>query len=343
MGKNNKGNKKNKGNGENCAGEACNTFNPNAYKGYVPAEKGVTRRNNPDGTPNRKYVDMLEVDREIAGQKYVCMSFVSPELVLRRKELYIFSKFVEQWDMTKSMKKFQDFLGFLCHKYKLVQDDVINDLKEFIQTEQQELANYDKVKEDFDTFVENFGAEWEKKFDQENEFQTSVRGVKVRGVFATEEEAKFRAKMLREADQAFDVYVGPVGTWVPWEQEAYRMKNVEYMEEELNQLVQEKQKNEEFAKAAFDQRVKEMKQKAIQENKEKAAKHGFALTQDVDENGELVGVQDGLGASTVEKNIFNSTEEVTVEDVANELFHGDTVVVPKGDGKLPQNVGVEVM
>ena len=62
------------------------------------------------------------------------------------------------------------------------------------------------------------------------------------------------------------------------------------MEEELNQLHSEKLKNEERAKQAFDQRVKDAKKKAIMENIELAKKSGNVLTQTIDEEGNLVGV-----------------------------------------------------
>ena len=39
-----------------------------------------------DGAENPKYVDLLEEDKPIAGQKFVCVSFVSPEKVLKQKE-----------------------------------------------------------------------------------------------------------------------------------------------------------------------------------------------------------------------------------------------------------------
>ena len=35
---------------------------------------------------NPKYVDLLEEDKPIAGQKFVCVSFVSPEKILKKKE-----------------------------------------------------------------------------------------------------------------------------------------------------------------------------------------------------------------------------------------------------------------
>ena len=41
---------------------------------------------NNDGTKNPKYVDLLEEDKPIAGQKFVCVSFVSPENILKQKE-----------------------------------------------------------------------------------------------------------------------------------------------------------------------------------------------------------------------------------------------------------------
>ena len=43
--------------------------------------------------------------------------------------------------------------------------------------------------------------------------------------------------MLREMDPTHDVYVGPVGSWMPFHPEAYKTGRVEYMEEELHDEV----------------------------------------------------------------------------------------------------------
>ena len=43
---------------------------------------------NSDGTKNPKYVDLLEEDKPISGQKFVCVSFVSPENILMQKNYY---------------------------------------------------------------------------------------------------------------------------------------------------------------------------------------------------------------------------------------------------------------
>ena len=129
--------------------------------------------------------------------------------------------------------------------------------------------------------------EWRNR---KNAFQTSVRGLKVRGVFSSQEEAEERCKKLRDIDPNHDIFVGPVGMWIPWDPDAYKTGRVEFMEEELNQLHSEKMKNEQRAKEEFEKRIRETKQKAIQENIDNANKSGNVLTQTMDEDGNLVGV-----------------------------------------------------
>jgi hypothetical protein len=121
--------------------------------------------------------------------------------------------------------------------------------------------------------------------------------------------------------------VGPVGLWMPWEPEAYKTGRVEYMEEELNQLMSEKNKNESNAKSAFDQRVKESKKKAIEENIKNAEKSGNSLTQSIDEQGNLIGV-----------NNQESGGNISSADIQMELFEGENIVVGKTDNGQSQLV-----
>ena len=37
-----------------------------------------------------EHIDLLDEDKAIAEQKFVCLSFVSPEKILKNKELFIF-------------------------------------------------------------------------------------------------------------------------------------------------------------------------------------------------------------------------------------------------------------
>ena len=99
------------------------------------------------------------------------------------------------------------------------------------------------------------------------------------------------------------------------------------MEDELNQLMFEKNKNESNAKIEFDKRVKESKQKAIEENIKNAEKSGNTLTQNIDEQGNLIGVNNG---STQEFGL-KEKENISSADIQRELFEGDNIVVGKTD------------
>jgi len=252
---------------------------------------GFERKNLPNGDTNPKYIDLLDEDDALAGQKFACMSFVSPEKILKKREVYLFDQFVQQWDMTKSMSKFSDFVNFISYKYNLKVDSVIADYNDFIKEEESKIKA-DSVLDDYKTFLDKQEDRLTQVFQRENAFQTSTRGLKIRGVYGTQEEAEIRCKKLRELDPNHDIYVGPVGMWIPWDPDAYKTGRVEFMEEELNQLHQEKVKNETKAKEEFDRRVKETKRKAIEENIKLAEKSGNVLTQTMDEEGNLIGVRD---------------------------------------------------
>jgi hypothetical protein len=280
----------------------------------------------PNGTPNPKYVDVLEVDKPIAGQNYGCFSFISPEKIIKQREMFYFEKFLKSWEISKSMEKFHEFLNFISFKYRLKFEDMVVDFEEFLKEEKDNIVNSVSLENDYKTYLDNHEHELEKEFNVKHNFQTSVRGFKAGGNFQTQEEAEFRAKMLREANPHFDVYVGPIGVWLPWEPEAYKTGRVEYMEDELNQLAHEKINNENAAKNAFEQRIKETKQKAIDDNKKNAEKFGTAITQDVDDDGNLIGV----GVVSQEKEFSAGDGEddklVSVDEVRAVLFEGENIV-----------------
>ena len=55
------------------------------------SKEGFIKKNNLDGSENPKYVDLLEEDKPLSGQKFVCVSFVSPENILKQKNHFFFS------------------------------------------------------------------------------------------------------------------------------------------------------------------------------------------------------------------------------------------------------------
>jgi len=290
------------------------------------SQKNNFERKIENGLTNPKYVDLLEEDKTIAGQKFVCVSFISPEKVLKKKEVFFFDEFLKKWDFNKSMEKFVQFLNFVSFKYNMSFDDLTNDFKDFVKEEKEALSK-NSIEDEYKTFIDNNEEELEKSFNLSNSFQTNTRGLKIRGSFPTIEEAELRCKLLREMDPNHDVFVGPVGLWMPWDPEAYKTERVEYMEEELNQLMHEKTKNETNAKNTFEQRIKETKEKAIEDNIKNAEKSGNTLTQTIDKDGNLVGVNN----VNTQEVALNDKEEISVSDIRSELFDGENIVVGKTD------------
>jgi len=186
--------------------------------------------------------------------------------------------------------------------------------------------------DDFKTYLDNNEEKMLEKFNKLHGFQPSTRGVKIRGSFPSIEEAELRCKILREMDPNHDVYVGPIGMWMPWDPDAYKTGRVEHMEDELNQLMHEKTVNETSAKNEFEKHVKETKQKAIEENKKNAEKYGTQITQTIDEQGNLVNVNN-LNTQETE---LTKNDEVSVSDIQKELFEGDNVVMNMSDGGLSE-------
>lgn len=274
-------------------------------------------------TDTSRLIDLLDEDKPVANQKFVCVSFVSPENILKQKQQFMFEEFAKHWDLKYNMQKFTEFMNFISYKYNLKFDNVMADLDEYVKGEQESIRNL-SINDDYKTFLDNHEDQLTEEFKKKFSFQTSVRGLKIRGSYPSQQEAELRCKMLREIDPNHDVYVGPVGMWMPWEPEAYKTGRVEYLEDELNKLMHEKHKNEASAKEAFDARVKETKKKAIEENIKKAKESGNKLTQTLNKEGELVNVANMI---TQENSLLSGNgEEVTSEQVKEELFEGDNIL-----------------
>jgi hypothetical protein len=211
-------------------------------------------------------------------------------------------------------------MNFISYKYNVNFDSLSSDLDEFC-TEEKDMLKNTTIENDYKTFVDNSEEALQSAFDTEHQFQTSVRSVKIRGVYPTQEEAELRCKMLREADPNHDVYVGPVGMWMPWEPEAYKTGRVEYLEDELNQLMHEKAKNDNRDKASFEKRVREAKESAIKENVKIAKESGNKLSQNIDANGNLYDVRN-----------VSDGDVTSVADIRSEIFENPDVVPNKSSG-----------
>ena len=155
---------------------------------------------------SEKKIDYLSVDDPISGQNYVCMSFVSPE------------------------KLIQDFKAFQVCK--------------FLQSYCKDLdLKYDEIYSKYEDYIYKYAEELQRDYDEKNEYKTSMRGIKVRGVYNTREEAENRAKSLSRNDSSFHVFVGQVGYWLPWDPCADNVEKEVFQNEQLNELMEGYEKN----------------------------------------------------------------------------------------------------
>ena len=271
------------------------------------------------GEINPKYVDLCDEDPSIAGQKFTCLSFVSPEKILKKREVYLFDQFIKNWEFSKSMERYFEFIHFIAYKHNMNVETLITDFNDFVKEEGDKLQK-SGIDDDYKNFMDKREDKLNEKFNREHSFQTSTRGLKVRGVFSTQEEAEQKCKKLRDQDPNHDIFVGPVGVWIPWDPDAYKTGKVEHLEEEMNALHKEKMKNEEMAKKEFEERIRETKKKAIMENIEKAKASGNVLTQTMDDDGNLIGVKETVNFEEREVADAESTQlrnELLMEQNAN--------------------------
>jgi len=175
--------------------------------------------------------DFLSVDQPIPGQKFVCLSFVSPEKVLEDKHLYY------MWHYERHLQsKIEELNGKL--------KEALNGEDTCVEINKTEPCSFKQFKEMFLDFEYAQHTKIEETFYELNDFTTTVRGLKVRGVYDTQKEADFRAKQLRSRDSSHHVFRGQVGTWLPWDPNPDDIANQEYAEDELNTLMKKKKENE---------------------------------------------------------------------------------------------------
>lgn len=190
--------------------------------------------------------DYLEVDPPIPGQSYVCLSFVSPEEMIRKKSIYESRKYLEH----------------LINRTKLEEDNPnrITLEQAISQCSVDGFADYSIVHEKENT----------EKFNEENEFKTSIRGIKVRGVYETMKEAQRRAKVLQTRDPTFNVFVGQVGYWLPWDPNPDTIENQEYSEQTLNEIVKKYKENKQVKDELWENETRKRIEMAKKEGNQKS-------------------------------------------------------------------------
>lgn len=95
------------------------------------------------------------------------------------------------------------------------------------------------------------------------------RAIKIRGSYESFEAAQKRCEKIRSFDPHFNVFVGEVGKWLPWEDNPENARDVVYAESELNKIMKQYHEEQEKSRMYHEERKNAMIQQAIKENEKK--------------------------------------------------------------------------
>jgi hypothetical protein len=227
-------------------------------------------QNNQQSQPPK--VDYLDVDKEIPGQRYCCMSFISPENVLKDKNMFFIRNFLNSYVAKLKIDSLEKFLVENLSKFnegrteQLTTDDVLGDLRTYVE-ENAMTFREENVLEEYETYLLKNREKLQENFDKENNFRTSVRGIKVRGTYSTYDEARARADRLRQEDPNFNVFVGQVGYWLPWDPDPSAVGEQEYAEKELNELMKNYHENKIQQEDIFREEKRLAMEEALRQNR----------------------------------------------------------------------------
>lgn len=214
--------------------------------------------------------DFLGEDVEIPGQKFCLLSFLSPEKVLAKKEVFYFEKFLQQYEFNLRIRNLEGFLAStlqtinnrldesavefdkqdlsgcadLCRNSRLRVDTVIDSLQKFMKNNEADMKE-SKLREAYEDWISTNKTKLEDEFFAKNDFRTTVRGLKVRGVYGSRAEAEARSKKLQRNDALHNIFLGEIGKWLPWDPAPMDVPEQEYAEEQLNTLMKKYKENEE--------------------------------------------------------------------------------------------------
>lgn len=242
--------------------------------------------------------DYLRQDPPISDQSWVCLSFVSPEDMILKKEMMYMNEFLvrdvnktlkdEAVHMVKELTKvFSQQIEPIVDRYKASVNESDRQIGKHLEeaykkcfVDESNFANRclhlyaidgEELHDKYKIFKVQTSDEFEKKFDKENNYRTSVRGLKVRGVFNDRRDANERAKLMRE-HEPLSVFVAPVGQWLPWDPDPDAVQDSDYMLPQLNELMKKYHDNVKDKNKHFEERKREMIENANLTNAEKKRK-----------------------------------------------------------------------
>jgi len=225
--------------------------------------------------------DYLNVDNSVPGQQFCCISFISPESIIKKKETFIL----------------HNFLKHISSEYNNSEEEIINKFEDYKYVNEKTLS---------------------QSFTEENDFVCNTRGVKVRGSYDTKQEAEFRAKLLQKKDPNHSVFIGQVGYWLPWDPSLTYVDDIdgEYLNNELNTLMKKYKENQENKEAQFNDLVSE--KMAIKQPIDKLDPWLEKIEEPTNEQTIPTSPETAIEEQTAPASPETATEELSIEEQAVE-------------------------
>lgn len=168
--------------------------------------------------------------------------------------------------------------------------------------------------------------------------KVTLTGIKVRGVFSNYDEACSHAKALQSIDEYHHVFVGKMGEWLPYDPDpdSKFVKNSEYANVQLNEMMKKYQENQEKAKLFHEHQKNEQMKKNLTENINNVNKNKKELMDELNEN------KDESRKEFLLKNIEKIEENIKKMEKKQEdletLNKGITAKLNIGKKQVTQNV-----
>ena len=239
--------------------------------------------------------DYLKEDPPITGQDWTVLSIVSPNDMVSLKNLYYSNHFMVN-DINKTITaQAVQMAKFLNAKLRSNISDVLDKLQASVDDDDKrayDILNkrYSDMEVDEDEFIDECRRKYEldeeeimdrykvyiaehrqrldREFDEAHDDAVSTRGFKVRGSYQRLQDARARAKMLRDSvEPAIHTFVAPVGKWLPVDFEADEAQEQEYMLPQLNDLMKKYHEGMHAKDVHYQDRKREMEEKANSNNK----------------------------------------------------------------------------
>ena len=226
--------------------------------------------------------DYLVVDPGVPGQEWCVLSFIRPEDLARKRELFYMHHYLGEQVNEYLAASVQDMSRRINAEFFKAMEDRIEKLKESKNENHQVIANemyeirkslecdenklaemclhaHGKDPEDtlaqFDAFKLRRAEKLDEEFDQQHGKQTSVMGIKFSGAYPFQEAAVERAKFLAEnVESGVHHYVAQSFHWCPFDPDPNGIKDQRYLNKDLNEIMKRKQENQELVNQQFKQR-----------------------------------------------------------------------------------------